>query len=73
MKTVLRWFIGPDFEFFPEELISPELEDLPYYAGAKIEESIEIKLPPWVSRWIGKSIELPPEKLMKMDEETRNS
>ena len=55
MKTVLRWLLGPDFEFFPEEWINEsassieELEDLPYYKGGKTET----------------------EKLMKMDEETR--
>ena len=38
MKVVLRWLLGPDFEFFPEELIeTTELEDLPYYEGETIE------------------------------------
>ncbi len=55
MKTVLRWLLGPDFEFFPEEWINEsassieKLEDLPYYEWRKTET----------------------EKLMKMDEETR--
>ncbi len=55
MKTVLRWLLGPDFEFFPEELIDEsassieELENLPYYEGETIEA----------------------EKLMKMDKEIR--
>ena len=63
MKTVLRWLLGPDFEFFPEELVNESassLEDLPYYTGYRIEESeYSEEFPP------------PPEKLMKMDEETR--
>jgi len=69
MKVVLRWLLGPDFEFFPEELIETTgLEDLPYYEGETTEEEKIITF------WFGPikyTFTLPPEKLMQMNEEIR--
>jgi len=43
MKVVLRWLLGPDFEFFPEELIEVGKNELalPYYEGIHEELMIE--------------------------------
>ncbi|HDN83030.1 MAG TPA: hypothetical protein ENG50_01555 [Candidatus Altiarchaeales archaeon] len=43
MKVVLRWLLGPDFEFFPEELIEIGKNEwtLPYYEGIHEELMIE--------------------------------
>jgi len=43
MKVVLRWLLGPDFEFFPDQLIEIGKNEwtLPYYEGIHEELMIE--------------------------------